>query len=417
MYELLTLPNGVRIVTEHMDAVRSASVGIWIAAGSRCEKRSEGGSAHFIEHMLFKGTTAHTAAQLAQEMDAFGGQCNAFTSRESTCFYARSPDTHLQRSIDILSEMFFDSLFDEKDAAQERGVIAEEIGMYRDSPEDMVTERLITRCFPGSLGRPVLGTEKTLESLTGASLRSFKEREYRSDRVVIALAGSFTESHVRSIAERFSVLEPRKKSNWKKSCYTPSVVLKKKATEQNQLCLAWEGLGVGDERRFTWQLLSSIFGEGLSSRLFQTVREKYGLCYSVGSFTASFSDTGLFGISTGVSRDTERRALSLIMDEVHKLLDTGVTPQELERARELIKANLLMAQESTYSRMNRIGAGIMQLGSVYSTEEVEARYDAVTAENILTLAREMLREEALAFSAVGRLAGEEEYRNVLGIRS
>ena len=297
------------------------------------------------------------------------------------------------------------------------GVIAEEIGMYRDSPEDMVTERLITRCFPGSLGRPVLGTEKTLESLTGASLRSFKEREYRSDRVVIALAGSFTEAHVRSIAERFSVLEPRKKSNWKKSCYTPSVVLKKKATEQNQLCLAWEGLGVGDERRFTWQLLSSIFGEGLSSRLFQTVREKYGLCYSVGSFTASFSDTGLFGISTGVSRDTERRALSLIMDEVHKLLDTGVTPQELERARELIKANLLMAQESTYSRMNRIGAGIMQLGSVYSTEEVEARYDAVTAENILNLAREMLREEALAFSAVGRLAGEEEYRNVLGIRS
>ena len=167
MYELLTLANGVRIVAEPMEAVRSTSVVIWVAAGSRCEKREEGGSAHYIEHMLFKGTTSHTAAALAQEMDAFGGQCNAFTGRNSTCFYARSPDTHLQKSIDILSEMFFDSLFDEGDVAQERGVIMEEIGMYRDSPEDVVTEQLITGCFPGSLGRPVLGTAKTLRELTG----------------------------------------------------------------------------------------------------------------------------------------------------------------------------------------------------------------------------------------------------------
>ena len=415
MYELLTLPNGVRIVSEPMEAVRSAAVGIWVAAGSRCEKRSESGSAHFIEHMLFKGTAKHTAGELAQEMDAFGGQCNAFTSRNSTCFYARCPDTHLQKSIDILSEMFFDSLFDERDVIQERGVIVEEIGMYRDSPEDMVSEQLIAKCFPGSLGRSVLGTERSLALLTGESLKAFKEREYRSDRVVISLSGSFSDGHIASIAERFSALPVQKKTKWKKAVYTAGTVLKRKATEQNQFCLSWEGLPMGDERRYAWQLLSTIFGEGLSSRLFQTVRERYGLCYNIGSFTASFEETGLFGISTGVNRDTEKKALALIMDEVHKLLDEGVTARELDRSRELIKANLLMAEESTANRMNRNGSGIMQLGSVCSVDEVQARYDAVTPDDILTLARELMVGEKLSLSAVGRLSGEEEYHAILGL--
>ena len=413
MYELLTLPNGVRIVSEPMEAVRSASVGIWVAAGSRCEKREEGGSAHFIEHMLFKGTSSHSASELAQEMDAFGGQCNAFTGRNSTCFYARSPDTHLQKSIDILSEMFFDSLFAEEDVRQERGVILEEIGMYRDSPEDMVSEQLIAKCFPGSLGRSVLGTERTLAALTGQGLKAFKEREYRPDRVVISLAGSFTDAHIRSLAERFSQLGEQKKKQWKKAAYKRACVLKKKATEQNQLCLSWEGLPNEDERRYAWQLLSTVFGEGLSSRLFQTVREKYGLCYNIGSFTASFEETGLFGISTGVSRDTEKRALALIMDEVRKLLDEGVTQPELDRSRELIKANLLMAEESTASRMNRNGGSIMQLGFIRSVDEVNERYDAVTTEDLRELAQSLMVPEKLSFSAVGRIGEEAGYREIL----
>ena len=413
MYELLTLPNGVRIVSEPMEAVRSASVGIWVAAGSRCEKREEGGSAHFIEHMLFKGTASHSASELAQEMDAFGGQCNAFTGRNSTCFYARSPDTHLQKSIDILSEMFFDSLFAEEDVRQERGVILEEIGMYRDSPEDMVSEQLIAKCFPGSLGRSVLGTERTLAGLTGQGLRAFKDREYRPDRVVISLAGSFKDTHILSLAERFSRLSARKTHPWRKAHYKSAYVLKKKATEQNQLCLSWEGLPNEDERRYAWQLLSTVFGEGLSSRLFQTVREKYGLCYNIGSFTASFEETGLFGISTGVSRDTEKRALALIMDEVRKLLDEGVTQPELDRSRELIKANLLMAEESTASRMNRNGGSIMQLGFIRSVDEVNERYDAVTMEDLRELAQSLMVPEKLSFSAVGRIGEEAGYREIL----
>ena len=413
MYELLTLPNGVRIVSEPMEAVRSASVGIWVAAGSRCEKRQEGGSAHFIEHMLFKGTSIHTAGELAQEMDAFGGQCNAFTGRNSTCFYARSPDTHLQKSIDILSEMFFDSLFAEEDVRQERGVILEEMDMYRDSPEDMVSEQLIAKCFPGSLGRPVLGTEKTLAELTGESLKAFKEREYSPERVVISLAGSFRDSHVHALAERFSQLREQKKKKWRNAAYKSSYALKKKATEQNQFCLSWEGLPNGDERRYAWQLLSTIFGEGLSSRLFQTVREKYGLCYNINSFTASFEETGLFGIATGVNRDTEKRALALIMDEVHKLLEEGVTALELDRARELIKANLLMAEESTASRMNRNGGSIMQLGFIRSVDEVSGHYDAVTTENVRELAQSLMVPEKLSFSAVGRIGEEADYREIL----
>lgn len=415
MYNLLTLPNGVRIVSEPMDAVRSASVGIWVGAGSRCEKTGENGSAHFIEHMLFKGTSQYSAKELAQEMDSFGGQCNAFTARNSTCFYARCPDTHLFKSIDILSAMFFDSRFDEGDVEQERGVIMEEIGMYRDSPEDMVSEQLISSCFPGSLGKSVLGTAKSLKGLTGESLKGFKQREYRPDRVVVSLAGSFTDEHIHAIAKHFSALEPQKKTAWRKAYYKSTFKLKKKATEQNQFCLAWEGLALSDKRRFTWQLLSTIFGEGLSSRLFQTVREKHGLCYSIGSFTASFEETGLFGISTGVNRETELKALQLIRQEVDKLLDEGVTQQEMDRSRELIKASLLLSQESTASRMNRNGAGIMQLGRVRSIEQVTESYDAITCQDVLQLARDIMRKDCFSLSAVGRVGEEESYRKALGL--
>ena len=413
MYDTILLPNGVRVVTEAMDGVRSAAVGIWVGVGSRMEKSTESGSAHFIEHMLFKGTTRRNAAQLAEDMDAIGGQCNAFTTRNSTCFYTRSLDTHLAFSSEILSEMFFDSLFDQKDVESERSVILDEMDMYRDSPEDLVTEQLMTRCFPGPLGRPILGRRSTLNRFTGESLRSFMQREYRPDRVVVALSGSCTDRDVQLLCDRFSALEPRKKSRVAPGVYTPVTVLKRKRTEQNQLVLAWEGLPIGSEDRFACQVFSTIFGEGLSSRLFQTVREKYGLCYSICSYTGSYEETGLFGIATAVGRETEMQALSLIRTEVDKMLQDGVTPQELSRARELIKANMVMGLESTTSRMNRIGSGVLQLGSVLSVDEVIERYDAVTADDVLRLARSIMRPEQLSFSAVGKVGEEEEYHSVL----
>lgn len=409
MYEKLTLPNGVRIVFEHMAHVRSAAIGVWVGVGSRFEKAGEAGSAHFIEHMLFKGTAAHTAAELAEQMDAIGGQVNAYTTRETTCFYARVLDTQLDRAADLLAEMFFDSNFAESDVENERGVILEEIDMYADTPEDLVTERLIEGAFPGALGRPVLGKPATLTRMTGAGLRAFKEGHYIAPRIVIAVSGSFTQANIERIAARFSALPPRADLTMAPGAYRPAARVKRKAVEQNQLTLGFPGIPTGGDDRFAMNLLSSILGGNMSSRLFQTVREKHGLCYAVYSFTAGFADCGLFGVSTAVGRDTEQRALTLIVQELRRFRDGGVTAEELDRAREQITASVLLAEESTASRMNKLGYSELFLGAPLTAQEVLDRYAAVTREEILSLARRMLDFGQASFSAVGRVRTAEEY--------
>ncbi|MGI6028390.1 MAG: M16 family metallopeptidase [Candidatus Heteroscillospira sp.] len=413
MHEIITLKNGLRIVHEPMAEVRSAAVGVWIGVGSRFEQKNEGGYAHFIEHLLFKGTSSHTAAQLADVMDGIGGQINAYTTRESTCFYARVLDTHLDTAIDLLGEMFFDSLFAEEDVKSERGVIFEEIDMYDDAPEDMVSERLMLRSFPGALGRPILGTRRSLEGATGEALRDFMSRHYTPDRVVVSLCGSYTADHLRRIAGLFGALEAGNSPNPRRAAYRPCFTLRRKATEQNHLCLGFPGLAGDDERRFALHTMSSILGGGMSSRLFQSVREKHGLCYSIYSFTASHADTGLTGICTALNRGSEQKALSLIFDEIRRFCDCGVTRDELSRAVEQAKSSMIMALESSSTRMNRLGSAFTALGSCLTPDEVIDRYDAVTPEQILALARELFTPEGLSFSAVGRLADADTYKAAL----
>ena len=267
-YDLQTLPNGVRIVTEHVPAVRSACLGLWGGTGSRHEKAGEGGAAHFIEHMAFKGTERRTARQLAQEMDAIGGQINAYTTKECTCFYARCLDDHLDRAADILCDMVFHSRFDEGDVQTERGVILEEIGMYEDNPEDLCAERLSAAVYRGTpLGRPILGRKATLDKMTGAWLKDYMTEHYRPENLVVALAGSFSPLAVEELKARFIGLERGAPRTLRPVRYTPAVTLKKKATEQNHLTLAFPGLPYGHEKRFTLQLLSTMLGSGMSSRL------------------------------------------------------------------------------------------------------------------------------------------------------
>ena len=413
MTQIITLSNGVRIAAETMSAVRSAAVGIWVGVGSRCERSGEEGSAHFIEHMLFKGTKHSTAAELAGRMDAIGGQINAFTTRDSTCFYARVLDTHLDKATDILSEMFFDSLFREEDVSSERGVVLEEIDMYRDTPEDVVVEQLLARVFPGSLGRPVLGKVSSLEKMTGASLRAFKDREYSPDRIVVSLCGSFTDRDVQRLADRFSALPASHPVSPRKTAYKSAVAARRRATEQNHFCLTWPGLPDGHPDRFAWQVMCTVLGGGMSSRLFQTVREKHGLCYSIGSFTSSFKDTGLLAVSTAVNRDAEKKALELIRSEVDRFRDGGITPEELSCAREQMKSGFVLAMESTSARMNRLGSAVLLMGRCLPVDEIITRYDAVTAEDVLRLARQTLTLEGLGFSALGRLGDTEQYLNIL----
>ena len=226
---------------------------------------------------------------------------------------------------------------------------------------------------------------------------------------MVSLCGSFTNADVSRLADRFSAMGPGQPGKYRKTVYSPSVVLKRKATEQDHFCLTWPGLPEGHEERFAWQVLSMVLGGGMSSRLFQTIREKHGLCYSISSFTASFADTGIFGISTAVGRESEEKALSLVRQEIDRLLDSGITPQELSRSREQIKSGVVLSMESTSARMNRLGSAMLYQGRCLTADEIIERYNTVTAEDVLTLARRTFVPEGLALSALGRLAPEGRY--------
>ena len=414
MYEKMTLPNGVRILTEHIPAVRSAALGIYVGTGSRQEKAAENGAAHFIEHMLFKGTARRTAADLAGEMDAVGGQINAYTTKESTCFYARVLDTHLSQATDILCDMFFSSRFDERDVETERGVVLEEIGMYEDNPEDLCAERLAAGVYQGSaLARPILGRKSTLEKMTGEWLRAYMDSHYLAGDIVVALAGSFTQGDVDDLTARFSAMPAGGLPQPRAAVHTPCITVKKKAIEQNHLTLAFPGLCYGDSRRFALQLLSSILGSGMSSRLWQQVREQRGLCYSIYSYGAGHADTGLYAVYTALGRETEEEAIRTIVEAVKAFQDGGVTREELDRAREQSKANVLMGLESTQARMAHLGRSVLMTGEVLTPDQIIAAYDAVTAEDVRALAEEIFDFSRVSLSAVGRVRTADEYRELL----
>lgn len=414
MIELTTLDNGVRLLTEPMAEMRSAALGIWVGAGSRHETAGENGAAHFIEHMVFKGTETRSAADIAQEMDAIGGQINAFTTKENTCFYVRALDSHLTQAADVLCDMFFHAAFRQEDVETERGVILEEIGMYADNPEDLCVERLASAVYKGSpLARPILGKPATLKQMTGNTLRAWRDAHYRPDETVVALAGSFSDAVVEELRGRFAAMPSVPRTRVKGAAYQSAITLKKKATEQNHITLAFPGLPYGDERRFALQLLSFILGGGMSSRLWQEVREKRGLCYSVYSYGAGHADTGLFGIYTALGRETEHQALEAILSVVNDLVQDGVTEAELSRAREQSKASVLMGLESTQSRMSHLGRSALLSGGVMNPDEIIAAYDAVTREDVLCLARTVFDPRQAALSAVGRVQNEDYYRNFL----
>ncbi|MCD8335173.1 MAG: insulinase family protein [Clostridiales bacterium] len=415
-YQMTTLPNGVRIVSEQMAGFSSAALGIWVATGSRAETASENGAAHFIEHMLFKGTSRSTAEEIAQRMDAIGGQINAFTTKECTCFYARALKSHLSEALDILCEMFFDAKFAEEDVQLERGVILEEIGMYQDDPSDLVSERLNAAVYKGSpLARPILGKRSTLEKMTGQWLKDYKTTHYLPGTVIVALAGSFDESILDDIAARFSAMAPGPAKKLRPAVYHPAMTLKKKATEQNHLLLSFPSIQADSPQRFTMQLLSSILGGGMSSRLFQEIREQRGLCYSIYAAGSCYADTGMFLLYTALNRDTEAQALTAIREVVRRFTEDGVTQEELDRAREQAKASVLMGLEANTAHMNHLARNILNGTPIQTAEEIIASYDAITRQDVQDMARETFDWSQLGFSAVGRVAGEEQYRELLSM--
>ena len=415
MYQPITLPNGARLLLQEVPGAQSAALGFFVGVGSRHEAPRENGAAHFIEHMLFKGTARRSAGQLARDMDAIGGQFNAYTTKEHTCFYGRTLDRHLDEGLDILADMLFHSRFDQGDVELERGVILEEIGMYEDTPEDLVSERLSAAVYRGTpLARPILGRESTLAGMTGEWLAQWQRKHYHAGNLVAALAGKFSPAQADSLRDLLAALPSGLPAQSPPVTYRPAVTAKKKAIEQNHLILAFPAPSYLDERRPQVLLLNALLGGGCSSRLFQQLREERGLCYSVYSYVADHADTGLLGIYAAVSRDQEWAALEGARRVALELADHGPSQEEVDRVREQAKANLLMGSESVQARMSHLGSSALLYGRVRETEELLDLYDAVTREQLRDLAGALFRMEAASLSAVGRVGSSADYAAWLG---
>lgn len=412
MIEKKILPNGVRVLCQRIENVRSCAVGIWIGNGSRYEPQSLGGISHFIEHMIFKGTEKRTAKHIAIAMDAIGGQVNAFTTKEYTCYYCKTLDTHLVTGVDILADMFLHSKFDDKDIALERGVVLEEIDMYEDSPEDVAIEKLAESCYRDSaLGRPILGTKETLSAMDHETLHQFVSEYYHPENTVVSLSGSISDDAFQYICDVFSQMPGTGHNELTPAVYQRSILTRTKEIEQCHMCLGFPSIPIGDDARYTMQMLSAILGDGMSSRLFQTVREENGLCYSIYSFNSSYLDTGMFNIYAAFGKQTETRAMELIFKVLHEFCENGPEQAELNRCREQRKTSMLLGLESTMAHMNQMGRSELCYGRIPTLESMIAGYDAVTTEDILSLAQRILDFKKLSLCAVGQIEATHFYED------
>lgn len=414
MFEKIVLSNGVRVVAERIEHVRSAALGIWVGNGSRFEPAKYNGISHFIEHMIFKGTENRTAQQIAAAMDMMGGQFNAFTTKDCTCYYMKVLDSHLRDAAELLGDMFLCSKFADEDIELERGVVLEEIDMYEDAPDDVATEKLFETCYRGTaLGRPILGTQETLKTFDSAALHGYIAQNYHPEDTVIALSGHFTDADLQYICKLFEKMQGSGRNQIEPAHYQQGVVVRPKEIEQNHLCIGFEGIPLLDNRRYVYQLLNAILGGGMSSRLFQTVREQNGLCYSICSFPSSHVDTGMFSIYVGLSQEQEQKAAGLIRNVLHEFCENGPTEEELCRCREQMKSNMLMGLESTNARMHHLGRYELFIDRVMSPDELVAAYDAVTVEQVKTLANMIFSSKNASICAVGNTGDETYYRQLI----
>jgi predicted Zn-dependent peptidase len=387
-----------------MPAVRSATLGIWADVGSASERREKRGISHLIEHMLFKGTERRSARAIAETMDGVGANLNAFTDKETTCYYVKVIDHHVPLAIDVLADMFLNSTFDPVELAKEQNVVLEEIKMYDDSPDEMIHDLFIRTMWSGSdLGEPTIGYADTVSALTRDDLRAHMHGHYAPNAIVVAAAGNVVhERIVELFAEAFAAYDGRCEPPVPEHPrLTAANVFKHKDTEQVYVVLGTRGLSLRDERRYALSVLDTILGGGMSSRLFQEVREKRGLVYSVYSFQQAYREAGLFAVSAGTSPKNVQECVDVISEELQRAAREGVSEAELSLAKEHIKGSLTLSLESTSSRMIRLGRGEFTHGYHLTTEEIESKIDAVTCEQVLSLSHELLAPANLGLCVLG----------------
>ncbi len=410
------LSNGIKVITKKMPHLRSVSMGIWVNVGGRDESVSESGMAHFIEHMIFKGTQKRSAFQIAKEFDAIGGQTNAFTSTENTCYHAKVMDSHSDTMVDILSDIFLNSLFDEREVENERAVILQEIGMAEDSPDEYIHILSGMNFWSGnSLGRSVLGTRENVNQFDSDGIKRFFHRFYQPERIVISVAGNLDHSHIVDIVgPAFESIRPGNSFPERK---TPdencNINLNYKDLEQVHICLGTKGMSITDPRRFAYSLMNTILGGNMSSRLFQEIREKRGLAYSVYSYVSSFADTGMFGAYAGVAPVNIKQSIQLILREISRIKEMRVDSSELHFAKEFTKGNLMLASESNDNQMVRMAQNETHFGRYVPLEEIINNVDAVTEDDILHLAEDLFQGNRFAMTLLGPVEDEHLLDDIL----
>lgn len=391
------LTNGLTVVSEKIDSVRSISVGIWIKTGSRNESEKMAGVTHFLEHMLFKGTKKRSSFDIAQSMESVGGYLNAFTSTEYTCYYARCLDTKLERAIEVLSDMVMNSQFPQEELEKEKKVVLEEMKMYKDSPDDVVFEEFSSHVFRDHpIGRPVLGYEETVSSFTREDLLHYVDLRYRPDNVLVAVAGNVGHDDAirlvsKYLSKKAGVTEPQIKQSLKP--YEVFNAEIKKPIEQTHMIVGRRGLYYDHPDKYRLLLANTILGGGMSSRLHQNIREKYGYCYSIGPFSQSYIDSGMYGVYIGTDREYIEHVRTLIRAEFEKIRSVSVDQKELDEAKAQLKGKLLLSQENTSNRMTRLAKSELYFNRFVTLDELVENIDAVSSDDLQLFSEEFFDPE------------------------
>ncbi len=403
------LPNGLIVLTERMDHLRSVAMGVWIKSGSRCETAEMNGISHFVEHMLFKGTKSRSAQRIAREMDSIGGNLDAFTSKETICFNVKSLSDHVPIGLDVLTDMVLNPTFAETEIERERGVILEEIKIDEDNPDVLVHELFTQSFWKGHpLGKPILGTTETVGRLGQKHLFSYHGDRFHGGNMIFSAAGNLDHDRfTEAVAEKFSALDSGPALE-ELSAPEPSariILRNKKALEQVQICLGVPSPSITDENRYATLILNTVLGAGMSSRLFQTIREERGLAYSVYSDLSPYRDTGNLCIYAGTSASKALEVVDLVLAEFRNLKETPVGEEELTRAKDQLKGNILLGLESSNSRMANLARQEMYFQQFFTADEIIARLEEVDAGQVQTMAQRLFQPERIAVTLLGRMDG------------
>ena len=414
MFDQITLPSGLRVVGERLDSVRSCTVGCWVKVGSMNEAPEENGLSHFIEHMVFKGTKNRCAREIAEEMDMVGGQLNAFTSKECTCYYAKVIDTDLRLAVDILSDLALRPTFDEKELQKERGVVLEEIAMVEDTPEDLVHELLCDVQYSGSLRCPILGTSKLIKGDTRDDVVRYWQRHYVPQNMVLAIAGNYDWDAFLTLVNEFFNEFPNQQG--KEAPFVPQSFLsgrkaRAKDTEQLHICMGFPGVPAESDELYALSVFNNALGGGMSSRLFQRIREELGMAYSVYTYSSSYRGLGSFVVYAGTSPDNAKTVIDEMRQQMKLFVDKGLTDKEFQSAKAQLRGGYVLGLESSSGRMQSIGRGLLLLGRTRQPEETLAKIEAVTKDDVMAIAARVLGAKPSA-SIVGKDA--QKYLAMIG---